>query len=272
VASRRQIAVGIVLLALATVAATTVSADADGRTVVEELLSGPPLSSTETGGDDAGPTKGPGQSGIDSGNGETVVAVLTSTDRIETSVSTGADTGDDRPHDRKEVRQHGSYPAVSDTDDGLADSSEVDHGTPPTDSDTDGDGLTDAEETHAFETDPITPDTDGDGLGDGEELREHGTDPTMADTDGDGLSDSEEVRAFETAPDDSDTDDDGLDDRDVFVVREGGRLAGRADGHEAVDAGVREAAGVGRELVVIDAAVLPEGSRHRGIDPAEVDV
>ena len=60
--------------------------------------------------------------------------------------------------------------------------------------DSDGDGLTDAEEA-LWGTDPHNPDTDGDGLTDGEEVRLHYTDPLVADTDGDGFSDGDEVRA-----------------------------------------------------------------------------
>ena len=56
-----------------------------------------------------------------------------------------------------------------------------------TGSDTDGDGLTDAQE-FAAGTNPILADTDGDGLSDFQELSA-GLNPTVADTDGDGLQD-----------------------------------------------------------------------------------
>ncbi|MEE9385844.1 MAG: hypothetical protein V3V08_20735 [Nannocystaceae bacterium] len=49
--------------------------------------------------------------------------------------------------------------------------------------DTDGDGLTDAEEA-VFGSDPNKPDTDEDGLNDKEE-QDHGTNPNEADSDGD---------------------------------------------------------------------------------------
>ncbi len=58
--------------------------------------------------------------------------------------------------------------------------------------DSDGDGLTDAEESDAG-TDPTKPDTDGDGLYDREEVQVYGTDPLDQDTDGDGFLDGSEV-------------------------------------------------------------------------------
>lgn len=58
-------------------------------------------------------------------------------------------------------------------------------------SDTDGDGLTDAEEREQG-TDPEVSDSDGDGLSDGDEVQ-RGTDPLAADTDGDGFEDGVEV-------------------------------------------------------------------------------
>ena len=57
--------------------------------------------------------------------------------------------------------------------------------------DTDGDGLTDAEEAE-FGSDPELADTDGDGLSDADE-RDNGTDPTKEDTDGDGYNDADEL-------------------------------------------------------------------------------
>lgn len=56
------------------------------------------------------------------------------------------------------------------------------------DADTDGDGLTDAEEND-FGSNPDNPDSDGDGLYDGDELLA-GTNPMIQDTDGDGVWDS----------------------------------------------------------------------------------
>ena len=57
--------------------------------------------------------------------------------------------------------------------------------------DTDGDGLSDADEA-TLGTDPTLADTDGDGLDDGEEV-DLGTDPVSMDTDGDTFIDPLEI-------------------------------------------------------------------------------
>ena len=102
--------------------------------------------------------------------------------------------------------------------------------------DSDGDGLTDAEEKE-LGTDPNKADTDGDGINDGDEVNgtknpfdEEGnkvadgepgapTDPTEADTDGDGVNDGDEVNRVDedgnpapTDPNNPDTDGDGVND------------------------------------------------------------
>ncbi len=63
------------------------------------------------------------------------------------------------------------------------------------DGDSDGDGLTDTEETSVYFTDPFNADSDSDGLGDGAEILVHGTDPNNSDSDGDGFSDYKEIVA-----------------------------------------------------------------------------
>ena len=70
---------------------------------------------------------------------------------------------------------------------------------PPAEPDTDGDGLTDAQE-RTLGTDPLRPDSDGDGISDPDELNGASakwsgctTDPRVDDTDGDGLDDGEET-------------------------------------------------------------------------------
>ncbi len=84
--------------------------------------------------------------------------------------------------------------------------------------DTDGDGLTDAEEA-TLGTDPENPDTDQDTLSDGDEVHIHGTDPLLWDTDGGGLPDDDELLPEygsdpldPTDDDDFDSDGDGLSD------------------------------------------------------------
>ncbi len=90
-----------------------------------------------------------------------------------------------------------SDPLLIDTDgDGLTDEEESQLGTNPNLADTDGDGLDDYDELYTHGTDPLIVDTDGDGLNDDEEILIHLTDPLLVDTDGDGFTDSEEVNAL----------------------------------------------------------------------------
>ncbi|WP_253910537.1 Ig-like domain-containing protein [Pyxidicoccus fallax] len=99
-----------------------------------------------------------------------------------------------------------------DTDgDGLTDAQEGTLGTDPNNPDTDGDGVPDGIEVNVGETDPLDDDSDDDGLLDGTEDADHDgivdateTDPNEADTDGDGLMDGLE-RGL-TEPEGSDTD------------------------------------------------------------------
>jgi len=71
---------------------------------------------------------------------------------------------------------------------------------PPADSDTDGDGLSDSQETQNYNTDPNNADSDGDGLSDGQEAQNYSTDPRNPDSDGDGQSDGQEVKTHNTDP------------------------------------------------------------------------
>jgi len=92
--------------------------------------------------------------------------------------------------------------------------------------DSDGDGLSDDEETAIGLTQPDNPDSDGDGLGDGVEIKV-GTDPTaqtvvggcepFVDTDRDALTDCEE-RLLGTDACTGDTDGDGLADPVEFLA------------------------------------------------------
>lgn len=91
--------------------------------------------------------------------------------------------------------------------DGLTDAEEAILGTDPNNADTDGDGVNDGDEI-ANGTDPNNPDTDGDGVADGQDVDP--LDPN-SDSDGDGLTDSVET-VLGTDPLNSDTDGDGIDD------------------------------------------------------------
>src|SRR5215217_4500955 len=99
--------------------------------------------------------------------------------------------------------------------------------TPVTDTDTDGDGISDDYEINVYATDPGLWDTDGDGLSDGEELLTAGTDPFVWDTDGDGAADGDEggagtdpLTADEVVPEATlvDSDNDRLADADEAAV------------------------------------------------------
>ena len=86
--------------------------------------------------------------------------------------------------------------------------------------DSDGDGLSDEEESTVYQTDPANADSDEDGFTDGEEVS-GGTDPldsdstpdsTSMDSDSDGLYDADEIDVYGTDPSNPDTDGDGVDD------------------------------------------------------------
>ena len=104
--------------------------------------------------------------------------------------------------------------------DGLQDTAEYLANTNPTKADSDGDGLSDADEVNKYGTNPNDADSDGDGLTDQEEIQSYGTDPLAVDSDGDGLSDADEVKGtagYVTDPLAGDTDGDGMDDGDEIA-------------------------------------------------------
>lgn len=80
--------------------------------------------------------------------------------------------------------------------------------------DSDGDGLSDQDETSKYRTNPNAKDTDKDGLMDNEEIFETKSNPTRKDSDGDALSDFDEVREYHTNPMRRDSDGDGRSDYD----------------------------------------------------------
>lgn len=115
----------------------------------------------------------------------------------------------------------GDFSAASDDDtDTLTNDIEYAYFTDPTLSDTDADGLSDAEEINGLlygltiiYTDPLVSDMDKDGLTDGDEINVYGTNPTNSDTDDDGLDDAWEVTySLDPTSDDAtqDLDNDGL--------------------------------------------------------------
>lgn len=105
------------------------------------------------------------------------------------NVTTGGDRDGDGLLDEDETDTYNTDPDQADTDGGgVDDGGEVFNGTDPLDpsddngtaqSDRDGDGLFDADETGVYGTDPDNADTDGDGIDDGEEIF-NGTDPLDA--------------------------------------------------------------------------------------------
>jgi len=86
------------------------------------------------------------------------------------------------------------------------------------DPDSDGDGLSDADETGIYGTNPNDPDSDDDGLNDGAEVNVHSTNPNDPDSDDDGLSDGAEVNTYLTNPLDTDSDNDTFMDGDEVQI------------------------------------------------------
>jgi outer membrane protein OmpA-like peptidoglycan-associated protein len=94
----------------------------------------------------------------------------------------------------------------------LQNSEEEALGTNPYDIDTDGDGLTDYEESRVIHSNPLAKDSDADGLNDYVEYNKYHTSPSDVDTDHDGVNDSDEILVYKTNPLEADTDGDGLTD------------------------------------------------------------
>ncbi|CAA6827429.1 MAG: Calcium-binding acidic-repeat protein (ARP) [uncultured Sulfurovum sp.] len=98
--------------------------------------------------------------------------------------------------------------------DGLSDADEENiYGTSPDNNDSDGDGLLDADEIR-YGTSLDSNDSDGDGLLDGDEIHIYDTNASNPDTDNDGLKDGDEIKIYDTNASNPDTDNDGLNDED----------------------------------------------------------
>ncbi|MBU0506332.1 peptidoglycan DD-metalloendopeptidase family protein [bacterium] len=105
----------------------------------------------------------------------------------------------------------------TDTDgDGVTDDEESLLGSDASSTDTDGDSVSDYDEAYTYGTDPSAEDSDGDGLTDYDEIYTYGTDPMISDSDGDGLGDGVEVsNGYD--PNEYDADADGLDDSEELA-------------------------------------------------------
>lgn len=178
--------------------------------------------------------------------------------------------GDDRVSIRRGyvLELSASDPTDPDTDgDGLNDAEEIAFLSDPTNPDTDGDGLNDFLE-RTIGSDPRLVDTDGDGLTDLEEYS-LGTDPRLADTDGDGLTDPEEL-VFGSDPLLADTDGDGLNDREERDFGSDPRLVD-TDGDGLTD---REEFVFGSDPKVVDTdgdGLKDPEEREAGTDPRDPD-
>lgn len=159
--------------------------------------------------------------------------------------------------------QQGLDPLTDDADgdpdgDGLTNLQEFKYGTDPLEADTDGGGVKDGEEVLKRQTNPLDPaddlpDSDGDGLTDVDETNKYGTDPFKADTDGGGVNDGDEVLINATNPnnalDDIDTDGDGLGDGEERLIYKTDYLNPDTDG-----GGVKDGAEVWRGTDPLDPA------------------
>ena len=100
----------------------------------------------------------------------------------------------------------------TDTDsDGLTDAEESQLGTDPNNADSDSDGIPDGREVNALGSNPLDTDTDSDGLTDALEV-DHSCDVNAPDTDGEGLGDAFEANSGFSECSLADTDGDGDDD------------------------------------------------------------
>lgn len=136
--------------------------------------------------------------------------------------------------------------------------------------DTDGDGLSDTDETAVHNTDPDDPDSDDDGANDGDEV-DAGSDPNVSDSDGDRLNDGDEIHQHQTDPMLKDTDEDGVEDGDEVLVWMSNPLAADSDNDGLDDA---DEIGRGTRLTEADSDSdgLDDGAEIvAGTDPLKAD-
>jgi hypothetical protein len=141
-------------------------------------------------------------------------------------------------------------------------SEELVSNTPNPAMDSDGDGLTDVDETGIYGTDPYVADTDGDGLADGAEVL-HWGDNWSADLDGDGL--------INLLDEDSDNDGiaDGSDSGDEEDPNVGATAQFFETGEATVDSNWRQ---VSFSRVFNDPVVVAKPMSSSGPDPAVVRI
>lgn len=162
---------------------------AAGRLIVlDELGAAGRTGASRLGAQDAGSTREAGAARVTA-----TPRVVNQTERTSTPAATSTPSATSEPTTAPPTTapEPTEVPTVDSDGDGLTDADEAAVGTDPTLPDTDGDGVGDAAEVAAG-TSPLAADTDGDGLGDADEIAA-GTDPFTVDSDGDGLTDGEEV-------------------------------------------------------------------------------
>ena len=161
-------------------------------------------------------------------------------------------------------------PRSADTDgDGLSDAQEMQMETALNASDTDGDGLTDSQEV-SLGTSPLLADTDGDGMNDFWESLHPGFDPSVdnatdadsdndanADPDGDGASNQQESDA---GTDPANPDSDGDDISDGTEIGQGTSPNDRADTIPVKWVSVRGDLGEGKTKLVRENVTIPAGT------------
>lgn len=132
-------------------------------------------------------------------------------------------------------RTQPTFLTVDSDGDGLSDFEETNtHMTDPNTEDSDGDGLNDKIEIFTTITDPNNSDSDSDDVSDFDEMN-LGLDPNNQDTDGDNLNDGAELSIHNTLPTNQDTDGDTINDGDEVNVYQTDPLSEDSDGDTIAD-------------------------------------